>query len=72
MRDTEVSIEGKDNFSVITKVSNLSDVGPKLQEEEVDGKEAAKALQSLQRLSFLPGQRGMGAGTGIRLRNPAM
>ena len=53
MRDTEVSIEGKDNFSVITKVSNLSDVGPKLQEEEVDGREAAKALQSLQRLSFL-------------------
>ena len=53
MKETEVTIGGKDNLSGITKVSNLSEVGPKLSEEDVDGKEAAKALRSLQRLSFL-------------------
>ena len=53
MKETEVTIGGKDNLSGITKVSNLSEVGPKLPEEDVDGKDAARALQSLQRLAFL-------------------
>ena len=53
MRETEVSIGGKDNLSGVTKVSNLSEVGPRPPEEDVDGVEATKALRSLQKLTFL-------------------
>ena len=37
MRETEVSTGGKDNLSGVTKVSNLSEVGPRPPEEDVDG-----------------------------------
>ena len=57
-KQTEVAIRGKDNLSAITKISNLSEAGsgPPLldgSEDDVDGQEAAWALQSLQKLSFL-------------------
>ena len=53
MRETEVSIGGRDNLSGVTKVSNLSEAGPRPLEEDVDGVEATKALRSLQKLAFL-------------------
>ena len=53
MKETEVTIGGKDNLSGITKVSNLSEVGPRPPEEEVDGVETTRALRSLQKLAFL-------------------
>lgn len=53
MKETEVSIGGRDNLSGVTKVSNLSETGPRPPEEDVDGVEATKALRSLQKLAFL-------------------
>ena len=53
MKETEVTLGGKDNLSGITKVSNLSEVGPRPPEEDVDGIETARALRSLQKLAFL-------------------
>ena len=37
MKETEVTLGGKDNLSGITKVSNLSENGPRPTEEDVDG-----------------------------------
>ena len=53
-KQTEVAIRGKDNLSAVTMISNLSEAGsgPPLL-DDVDGREAARALQSLQKLSFL-------------------
>ena len=53
MKETEVTLGGKDNHSGVTKISNLSEVGPRPPEEDVDGIETARALQSLQKLAFL-------------------
>ena len=53
MKETGVTIGGKDNLSGITKVSNLSEAGPRPPEEEVDGVETTRALRSLQKLAFL-------------------
>ena len=54
MKETEVTLGGKDNLSGVTKVSNLSsEAGPRPPEEDVDGIETARALQSLQKLAFL-------------------
>ena len=46
MKETEVTMGGKDNLSGVTKVSNLSEVGPRPPEEDVDGIETARALRS--------------------------
>ena len=53
MKETEVTLGGKDNLSGVTKVSNLSENGPRPPEEDVDGIETARAIQSLQKLAFL-------------------
>ena len=53
MKETEVTLGGKDNHSGVTKISNLSEAGPRPPEEDVDGIETARALQSLQKLAFL-------------------
>ena len=38
MKETEVTLGGKDNLSGVTKVSNLSsEAGPRPTEEDVDG-----------------------------------
>ena len=56
-KQTEVAMKGKDNLSAVTEVSNLSEAGPNPAvsepEDGVDGREAARALQSLQKLAFL-------------------
>ena len=57
-KQTEVTVRGRDNLSAVTKISNLSEAGPdpplkEDPEEEVDGREAARALQTLQKLAFL-------------------
>ena len=53
MKETEVTLGGKDNLSGVTKVSNLSENGPRPPEEEVDGIETERAIRSLQKLAFL-------------------
>ena len=53
MKETEVTLGGKDNLSGITKVSNLSENGPRPPEEDVDGIETERAIRSLQKLAFL-------------------
>jgi hypothetical protein len=56
-KQTEVAMRGKDNLSAVTKISNLSEAGPtaavSAPEDDVDGRQAARALQSLQKLVFL-------------------
>ena len=55
-KHTEVMIKGKDNLSAVTKLSNLSEAGPSpsvTEPEDVDGREAARVLHSLQKLTFL-------------------
>ena len=57
-KQTEVAIRGRDNLSAVTKISNLSEGGPdtprpSAPEEEVDGREATRAVQSIQKLTFL-------------------
>ena len=56
-KHTEVAIKGKDNLSAVTKISNLSEAGPNpsitAPEDDVDGREAARVLHSLQKLTFL-------------------
>ena len=55
-KQTEVMIKGKDNLSAVTKLSNLSEAGPSpsvTEPEDVDGREAARVLHSLQKLTFL-------------------
>ena len=57
-KQTEVTVRGRDNLSAVTKISNLSEAGPdpalkEDPEEEVDGREAARALQTHQKLAFL-------------------
>ena len=53
MRDTEVSLGGKDDSSAVTKISDLSGDHPRPPEEDVDGVEATRVLRSLQKLAFL-------------------
>ena len=53
MRDTEVSLGGKDDSSAVTKISDLSGDHPRPPEEDVDGAEARRVLRSLQKLTFL-------------------
>ena len=53
MRDTEVSLGGKDDSSAVTKISDLSGDCPRPPEEDVDGVEATRVLRSLQKLTFL-------------------